>query len=345
MEHEIENSTTLFQKSLPYFQLLIAIIAVSFSAVIVVLLFDRDVPSEVTAMYRTLFAGIGALLLSLPKKKINWVTKKTTLKRLHWIILAGILLAIHFATWFISLEYVSVAISTTLVDTVPIFLAIFGFIFFREKVGVFGIIGISIAFVGGTLLAFASSVPNLSEYIVSNIDENLISFVQNNDSGLQSSAVLGIVFSLIGAITVTFYFLIGKKILQDSPLWPYFALVNLTSFLSLLIYCLIMGYRLFSYTAIAYLLLLAAALGPSLIGHATYNYSLRKLPAFVVGVAILGEPVGATILGIIILGQKPDLITIFYAGLILSGIILTSISQNLKLNLFKKKKEEEKEAN
>jgi drug/metabolite transporter (DMT)-like permease len=342
LEHDIENTTPLFQRSIPYFQLFIAIIAVSFSAIIVVLLLDRKVPSEVTAMYRTLFAGIGALLLSIPKKKISWITKKTTLKKLHWIILAGVLLAIHFATWFISLEYVSVAISTTLVDTVPIFLAIFGFVFFREKVSVFGIIGIAIAFVGGTLLAFASNVPHISQYIVSNINENLLSFVQHNGSETQLGSILGIIFSLVGAITVSFYFLIGKKMLQDSPLWPYFALVNLTSFLSLLIYCLIMGYKLFSYTAIAYLLLLVAALGPSLIGHATYNYSLRKLPAFVVGVAILGEPVGATILGVIILGQKPDLITILYAGLILLGIILTSISQNLKIDLFKKRKEKEK---
>ncbi len=134
MEHETENPSTLFQKLLPNIQLFIAIIAVSFSAIIVVLLLDRDVPSEVTAMYRTLFAGVGALLLSLRKKKISWITKKSTLKRIHWIILAGVLLAIHFATWFISLEYVSVAISTTLVDTVPIFLAVFGFIIFREKV-------------------------------------------------------------------------------------------------------------------------------------------------------------------------------------------------------------------
>lgn len=341
MEHEIKRTSILFQKLIPYFQLLVAIIAVSFSAIIVVLLQDREVPSEVTALYRTFFAGFGALILSLHKKKITWIVKKTTIKRFHWIILAGILLAIHFATWFISLEYVSVAISTTLVDTVPIFLAIFGFIFFKEKVGLFGIFGITLAFLGGTLLAFASNITSINQILVYNPNEDLFNLIYKTGTNFQSEAILGIVFSIIGAITVTFYFLIGKKVLRDSPLWPYFALVNLTSFFSLLIYCLIRGYELFNFTAFAYLLLLLTALGPSLIGHGTYNYSLRKLPAFVVGVAILGEPVGATILGVLILGQKPDLITILYASIILLGIILTSLSQNINIQIFNKIRKKE----
>ena len=322
MALEAEEDKSLFRKSIPYLLLAIAIIAVSFSAIIVVKLLEKDVPAEITAMYRTLFAGIGALILSIRNKDYKWIGKKTTLRRSHWIILAGLFLAIHFATWFISLDYVSVAISTTLVDTVPIFLAIFGFLFFKEKINIVGVIGIIIAFGGGVLLAFVSPGSN----------------------NVQRSLVLGIGLSVIGALTVTFYFLIGKKILQDSPLWPYFAIVNLSSALFLFIYCLIRGYRaeLFQYSALVYLLFVIAALAPSLIGHATYNYSMRNLPAFVVGVVILGEPVGATILGVIMLDQRPDPITILYAGIILIGIVLTSVSQNLKISIpWKKEKEEE----
>jgi drug/metabolite transporter (DMT)-like permease len=322
LELEAEEEKSLFRIVFPYLLLAIAIIAVSFSAIIVVKLLERDVPAEVTAMYRTFFAGIGALILSIRKRDYKWIGKKTTLRRSHWIIIAGLFLAIHFATWFISLDYVSVAISTTLVDTVPIFLAVFGFLFFKEKVNFLGVIGIVIAFGGGALLAFASPGGN----------------------GSQTNLIVGIALSLIGALTVTFYFLIGKKILQDSPLWPYFAIVNLSSALFLFIYCLIRGYRteLFHYSFFVYLLFVVAALGPSLIGHATYNYSLRNIPAFVVGVAILGEPVGATILGLIMLDQRPDPITILYAGIILIGIVLTSLSQNLNIKFpWKKKVKEE----
>ncbi|MHA1686628.1 MAG: DMT family transporter, partial [Candidatus Heimdallarchaeaceae archaeon] len=56
------------------------------------------------------------------------------------------------------------------------------------------------------------------------------------------------------------------------------------------------------------------------------NFCLKKLPAYIIGVAILGEPIGATILGIIFLKQIPDLTTILLVGLISIGIGLTSLS-------------------
>ena len=73
---ETGTQKTLYRRSLPYLQLFIAIISVSFSAIIVVYLIDLGVPPAVTAMYRTFFAGIGALILSL----YNGLLKRTQLK-------------------------------------------------------------------------------------------------------------------------------------------------------------------------------------------------------------------------------------------------------------------------
>ncbi|MCG3225227.1 MAG: DMT family transporter [Candidatus Heimdallarchaeota archaeon] len=323
MEHNEENEKSKFQLILPFLLLLIAVVAVSFSAIIVVELnVTYGVKYEVTAMYRTLFAGIGALLLSFRKKKINWIIQKSTLRKTHWYVLAGLLLAIHFASWFVSLGFTSIVISTTLVDTVPIFLAVFGYIFFKEKINYFGMIGIGLAVMGGVLLAFSSS----------------------NGSTAQSNSLLGVVLSLIGALTVTFYFLIGKKVLQNAPLWPYFAFVNLSSAFFLFIYCLIYNkfenFELFVFPLIVFVLFILSAVGPSLIGHATYNYSLKKLPAFVVGVAILGEPIGATILAMFFSNQFPAPLTILYAGTILTGVIITSFSPKIKTNILKRKEKE-----
>ncbi|MCK5303651.1 MAG: DMT family transporter [Candidatus Heimdallarchaeota archaeon] len=323
MEHNKENEKSKFQLILPYLLLFIAVVTVSFSAIIVVELNETyGVRYEVTAMYRTFFAGIGALLLSFHKKKITWAFQKSTLRKSHWYVLAGLLLAIHFATWFVSLGFTSVAISTTLVDTVPIFLAVFGYIFFKEKVNYIGIIGIGIALTGGVLLAFSST----------------------NDTTAQSNQILGVILSLIGALTVAFYFLIGKKILRDAPLWPYFALVNLSSALFLFIYCMIysnfVDFELFVFPPLVYVLFIVSAIGPSLIGHAIYNYSLKKLPAYVVGVAILGEPIGATILAIFFSNQIPASLSILYAGVIIVGVAITSLSNNIKLNILKRKEKE-----
>lgn len=323
MEPRGDNEKSKFQLILPYLLLFIAVVTVSFSAIIVVELnVTYGVRYEVTAMYRTFFAGIGALLLSFRKKKINWIFQKTTLRKSHWYVLAGLLLAIHFATWFVSLGFTSIAISTTLVDTVPIFLAVFGYIFFKEKVNYIGMIGIGLAVTGGILLAFNST----------------------NETSNQSNSVLGINLALIGALTVAFYFLIGKKILKNAPLWPYFALVNLSSALFLFIYCLIYSsiadFEMFLFPPIVFVLFIVSAIGPSLVGHAIYNYSLKKLPAYVVGVAILGEPIGATILAIFFSNQFPEPLSILFAFVIIVGVAITSLSNNIKLKLLKRKEKE-----
>jgi len=323
LEHNNEIEKSKFQLILPYLLLFIAVVSVSFSAIIVVELNETyGVRYEVTAMYRTFFAGIGALLLSFRKKKINWIFQKSTLRKSHWYILAGLLLAIHFASWFVSLGFTSIAISTTLVDTVPIFLAVFGYIFFKEKINYIGMIGIGLAVTGGILLAFSST----------------------DGINAQSNQLFGVILSLIGALTVAFYFLIGKKVLQDAPLWPYFALVNLSSAFFLFIYCLIYSkfeaFELYVFPLIVFVLFLLSAIGPSLIGHATYNYSLKKLPAFVVGVAILGEPIGATILAMIFSNQFPALFSILYAGIIIIGVVITFLSPKIKTSILKRKEKE-----
>ena len=302
---KIRNSTWI-KKYIPFILLFIAIIAVSFAAPLVVLIQEYDVSSEIVAMYRTLFAGIGAFVISIMNKDVKWLKSEKTIKRYHWIVLSGILLGIHFATWFLSLRFISVAISTTLVDTVPIFMAIFGFLFFRERVNWIGVTGIVIAIVGSVLLTLSTS--------------------QSSDS---INPLLGGILAVIGAVTVSFYFLIGKKILKDSPLWPYFGVVNIVSAVALMFYNLVQR-NSFVFPGKALLFIILMALGPSLIGHATYNYSLRKIPAFIVGTVIVAEPIGATILGIVFLDQIPELITLAYALIVIIGIGLTSISQNLK---------------
>ncbi|MEL6616823.1 MAG: DMT family transporter, partial [Bacteroidota bacterium] len=48
---------------------------------------------------------------------------------------AGVLLAIHFLGWFSSLAYTSVASATVLVTMSPIFIAVLGVLFLRERPG------------------------------------------------------------------------------------------------------------------------------------------------------------------------------------------------------------------
>jgi drug/metabolite transporter (DMT)-like permease len=67
-----------------------------------------------------------------------------------------------------------------------------------------------------------------------------------------------------------------------------------------------------------YILLLA--LGPTLIGHSVLNLSIRYVPATIVSLAILGEPIMTTVLAMIILKETLTTATIIGGSLILYGI-------------------------
>jgi len=78
----------------------------------------------------------------------------------------------------------------------------------------------------------------------------------------------------------------------------------------------------FGYSSSTYLYLFLLALVPQLIGHTTFNWALRYLPASMVAIAILGEPVGSTILAFFILGEGLTPLKLIGGVLIFSGILI-----------------------
>ena len=69
------------------------------------------------------------------------------------------------------------------------------------------------------------------------------------------------------------------------------------------------------------------AFGPQLLGHTAYNWTLRYVSAAVVAVAILGEPVGASILAYFILDERLTLLQVAGGALVLLGIYLALRTQ------------------
>jgi len=78
------------------------------------------------------------------------------------------------------------------------------------------------------------------------------------------------------------------------------------------------------FSGMTYVWILLLALLPQLIGHSTFNWILRHVPATVVAITTLGEPIGATILAYFILKEIPASLTIFGGFLILAGIYISS---------------------
>ena len=118
--------------------------------------------------------------------------------------------------------------------------------------------------------------------------------------------------------------IIGRKLRARLSLIPYIFIVYGMAAIVLLVVMHGTWNALAGYSSATYLWIVLLALIPQLIGHSTYNWALRYLPAAMVSITTLGEPVGSAILAYFILNESPTVLTIFGGALILGGIYLAS---------------------
>ena len=286
----------------PVLVLGIAIIAISWGAI---LIRWASAPSTVTAFYRILFTV-------LPLLPLGFWYHRDAFRRIRlrdWLfgILAGVALALHFATWFESLEWTSVAASVTLVQSQPIFVAIGALILLHERVTRRMSIGIVIA-VGGII---TMSVGDLMQ-----------------TASLESSAMYGNALALSGAILAAGYVLAGRSLRQRIAIIPYVIIVYSACTLTLALLLISQGHAFTGYPQTDWILFALLAIGPGLLGHTLINWSLKYVESSVVSVALLGEPIGATLLALLLLVEVPSQFTIIGGAIVLSGIYLTARERN-----------------
>lgn len=288
----------------------VAILAVSTSSIFIRFA-QAEAPSLVIAASRLLLASLFLAIPALTKHRAE--LRNLTRSELLLGLASGSFLAIHFATWITSLEYTSVTNSVVLVSTSPIWVAIFAPFFLNEKITKTIIIGIILTLIGGTIIGLSDNC----------VWDNGIRCASLSGSSL-AEASLGNFLALAGAWTVAGYLMIGRRLRAKMSLIPYIFLVYGMAAIVMLVILLITGNSLFGYTPITYLWLLLIAIFPQLIGHSTYNWSLRYLPVALVAVTTLGEPIGSSILAFIILKETPSALQILGGALILVGIYVTS---------------------
>ena len=133
--------------------------------------------------------------------------------------------------------------------------------------------------------------------------------------------------ALAGAWAVTGYLIIGRKLRAGMSLVPYIFLVYGMASIALIVIMFVSGNTPFGYAPKTYSWILLLAILPQLVGHSTYNWALKYLPAALVAVTTLGEPIGSAILAFFLLNETPALTTIIGGILILVGIYLASRSK------------------
>jgi len=291
--------------------LLVAIVATSTASTFIRFAQAEGTPSLVIAAVRL---TIATLILA----PIAWMRHRAELYNLTrrdivLAILAGIFLAIHFATWISSLEYTSVASSVVFVSTSPLWVAILSPLLLKERVTGMAVFGLALALVGATVIGLSDAC------IIQN-------GLQCPELGqiLQGRTLLGNLLALCGALSVSGYLLIGRKVRVKMSLIPYVYLVYGICALILIVFMFAAGAGPFGYPAKAYLWIFLLAVIPQLIGHSTFNWLLKYLSATLVTLTTLAEPIGSAALAYLFLKESPSQEVFIGGALILTGIFLAS---------------------
>jgi drug/metabolite transporter (DMT)-like permease len=292
------------------FALVTAILAVSTSSVMIRFA-QAEAPSSVIAALRLTCA---ALLLA----PVAWMHHRAELLRLtrHQVLLAvisGSFLAVHFATWISSLEYTSVASSIVFVSTGPLWVALLSPILLNERMPSAAVFGLMIAILGGTIIGLADACAWDNTLICPELGQLM-----------QGRTMWGNLLALIGAWTVSGYLIIGRKLRATISLIPYISLVYGISAIVLLVIMIAAGQTPVGYPLQTYGWIFLLAAFPQLIGHSTYNWVLRYLPATLVAILTLAEPIASATLAYLILRETPANGVLLGGLLILLGIYLAS---------------------
>ena len=136
--------------------------------------------------------------------------------------------------------------------------------------------------------------------------------------------------ALAGAWAVSGYIIIGRKVRVKISLIPYIFLVYGTAAIALLVMMFAAGESPRGYPTQTYGWIFLLAVFPQLIGHSTYNWALRYLPASFVAVTTLAEPIGSAVLAYFILEETPTRGVLIGGLFILIGIYLAAQPRNME---------------
>ncbi|UOQ84271.1 DMT family transporter [Gracilibacillus salinarum] len=285
----------------PFIAIFLGVISVSTAAVFVKL--ASDAPAAVTANYRLLLASLLLLPYILLKKR----DELRKLARKEWIftILAGISLAIHFIVWFESFSYTSVASSTVIVTLQPIFAFIGTYFFFHERFSAGTVISMIIAIFGSFIIAWG-------------------------DFQINDEALYGDFLALLGAIFITIYFLFGQGIRTKVSVMSYTFIAYTIGAITILLYNMVVGNAMTGYDSDHWLIFVALAVIPTILGLNLLNWALKWVSASVISMGILFEPIGASLLAYILLGEKITWTQWMGGTIVIFGLLLFIASTRRK---------------
>ena len=237
--------------------------------------------------------NLGGSLVTLPfalRHKLN----RTGVR---WAILAGVVLAVHFVGFFLSMRLTSVTAGTAIVATQPIFAAFF------------------VKLTGGHIpkKAWLGMLISFSGVLV----------VTGIDLQLDRKSFLGDIAALVSGALAAAYMLIGSKAQQHLETTSYTTICYFVCAMTALPMAIFLGYEIINFDAKEWWILLGLILGAQILGHTMFNLTLKRVSPAVVSMIVFFEvPVAALLSFIFKIGKEPTLSIIPGVILILTGCIL-----------------------
>ena len=255
-------------------------------------------PSLVLAAYRKSIVTIllvPAVFGSAERRReLRALTRGTVL----WCVLSGLFLAIHFWTYFLSVNNTTVAASQVLTGTEVLFVALAMALLGQERYGRWSKLGIVVALLGALLVAYTPG-------------------------GFSAGGTLfGNLCGVIAAGMMAGYSLIGTKVRVGVSNTVYTFLVYGTSAVILNVMILFSPYAFTGYGAINYLTGFLMAVFNSLLGHSIFNWSLKYLSPTLVAICKLFQPVFSTAWAFLLLAELPALNQLLGGIVVILGIFL-----------------------
>ena len=271
---------------------MVALLAVSTSGPLIA---ATAVPALAIAFWRNAMASVVLAPVVLLRRRAE--LRALDRRERGLALLAGLLLALHFATWIPALSYTSVASATALVATQPVWSALIAKLR-GEPVGARVWTGIAVAIAGALLLTGA-------------------------DLQVSARALFGDGLAVVGGAFAAMYMTAGSEVRRSVTTTTYTALCYTTTALVLLVVCLVGGQSLHGYADVDWVKLIALTAGAQLLGHSLFNVVLKTTSPTVVSLSILFEiPGAALIAALFVKGQHVPLLAVPAAALLVTGLAL-----------------------
>jgi drug/metabolite transporter (DMT)-like permease len=285
------------KKFFPFIVLVIGVTGVSSGSIFARLALAHPF---VKSAYRLSFASLvfwpAAILLHRDE------FKKLRRRDLTVTLLAGASLSMHFATWMTSLDYTTVASSVMLVNTIPIWIALFN-------------------------VASGKGTPSPTMWLCILCAVTGSSIVGYGDLSFSGDALLGDALAVAGGIAAAAYIVCGGEVRAKLSLFPYAALCYGTAALILWGAVFLMGLGVTGFPAETWLAIVGMSLLAQVLGHSSYNWALGYFSTGFVAIALLGEPIGGTLLAYAIFGEFPAAFKLAGLAMLLVSIVIAAKSE------------------